>query len=86
MAAAFGRLCVETGKYQYVLMRYLAAAFGRLCVETIELAQDLKAVHAAAFGRLCVETRWRLRGKSESRQPPSGGCVLKHLGDEWKSH
>ena len=35
-------------------------------------------IGAAAFGRLCVETlnSWELK-LSQSRQPPSGGCVLK---------
>ena len=37
-------------------------------------------IGAAAFGRLCVETlnSWELK-LSQSRQPPSGGCVLKHF-------
>ena len=34
---------------------------------------------AAAFRRLCVETREKIAAvKFPSRQPPSGGCVLKH--------
>ena len=34
----------------------------------------------AAFGRLCVETIHPVKVKvSYIRQPPSGGCVLKHL-------
>ena len=32
----------------------------------------------AAFGRLCVETPQTGRARRYQRQPPSGGCVLKH--------
>ena len=32
---------------------------------------------SAAFGRLCVETLTHLNAYHFSRQPPSGGCVLK---------
>ena len=35
MAAAFGRLCVETPNAAMALGCILAAAFGRLCVETV---------------------------------------------------
>ena len=34
VAAAFGRLCVETRGQAYRTGRWIAAAFGRLCVET----------------------------------------------------
>ena len=34
---------------------------------------------AAAFGRLCVETRFYLLPHIIEKQPPSGGCVLKHV-------
>ena len=33
-AAAFGRLCVETGEKTMAQLNFNAAAFGRLCVET----------------------------------------------------
>ena len=34
----------------------------------------------AAFGRLCVETAYCLyAGNQSGSQPPSGGCVLKHI-------
>ena len=33
---------------------------------------------AAAFGRLCVETPHVAPCIAHQRQPPSGGCVLKH--------
>ena len=33
----------------------------------------------AAFGRLCVETGLYFVGRPIGRQPPSGGCVLKHI-------
>ena len=32
----------------------------------------------AAFRRLCVETIGRIGPAEVERQPPSGGCVLKH--------
>ena len=34
LAAAFGRLCVETYQVMAAYTNLLAAAFGRLCVET----------------------------------------------------
>ena len=34
---------------------------------------------AAAFGRLCVETLMNRFHSNAPWQPPSGGCVLKHL-------
>ena len=34
----------------------------------------------AAFGRLCVETRKPTTTTVPTRQPPSGGCVLKLIG------
>ena len=55
-AAAFGRLCVETGVYGWNWTAYRAAAFGRLCVETYCRLVKKDGELAAAFGRLCVET------------------------------
>ena len=56
-----------------------AAAFGRLCVETNTPKSMPLADNAAAFGRLCVETQLGEGNKLNiPRQPPSGGCVLKH--------
>ena len=55
-AAAFGRLCVETGDVWEVLSEHPAAAFGRLCVETVQYLMAFAKIAAAAFGRLCVET------------------------------
>ncbi|WP_432760539.1 hypothetical protein [Neisseria lactamica] len=34
---------------------------------------------SAAFRRLCVETAPQSSAISTSTQPPSGGCVLKHV-------
>ena len=57
MAAAFGRLCVETNFSVCSNHKAVAAAFGRLCVETILKVPSQNPVYwAAAFGRLCVET------------------------------
>ena len=37
----------------------------------------------AAFGRLCVETHYSAVQQTNSpNQPPSGGCVLKHLEND----
>ena len=55
-AAAFGRLCVETGLLAWLGDQNNAAAFGRLCVETKLDTALSKSTPAAAFGRLCVET------------------------------
>ena len=79
LAAAFGRLCVETPEPVGANNRRYAAAFGRLCVET-SAAPPISALNsAAAFGRLCVETLNSFRAWINDWQPPSGGCVLKQL-------
>ena len=57
VAAAFGRLCVETNSALVLCTGAIAAAFGRLCVETNENSTLPIKFLAAAFGRLCVETR-----------------------------
>ena len=44
MAAAFGRLCVETGFATQQSVDEVAAAFGRLCVETNILGVALRPV------------------------------------------
>ena len=55
------------------------AAFRRLCVETSGAQEYSATMEPAAFRRLCVETyQWRLNRRLSMRQPPSGGCVLKH--------
>ena len=64
LAAAFGRLCVETVWLSTCNLASCAAAFGRLCVETIIPKENPRLYFAAAFGRLCVETD--PRGISES--------------------
>ena len=56
-----------------------AAAFGRLCVETLYSVVFIRLPPAAAFGRLCVETFQNRYCLSWILQPPSGGCVLKHI-------
>ena len=57
LAAAFGRLCVETLNGKLNANEIMeAAAFGRLCVETVRRKTKRRASQAAAFGRLCVET------------------------------
>ena len=64
MAAAFGRLCVETFSLFSIRALFGAAAFGRLCVETLaEMERNLIRERAAAFGRLCVETLAQLSQK-----------------------
>ena len=56
-----------------------SAAFRRLCVETCYCRIYDKAKEPAAFRRLCVETIKFLNKPTNPNQPPSGGCVLKHL-------
>ena len=56
VAAAFGRLCVETSSGSRSVGTVGAAAFGRLCVETSPKMAKASDDLAAAFGRLCVET------------------------------
>ena len=59
------------------------AAFGRLCVETRCCRMGRRSFRPAAFGRLCVETRlYPKHTNRHTRQPPSGGCVLKQANDE----
>ena len=77
-AAAFGRLCVETGVERLHVLPLFAAAFGRLCVETLKIYFFFSLLIAAAFGRLCVETNPLILRVYLNTQPPSGGCVLKH--------
>ena len=56
------------------------AAFRRLCVETQSSAANGVLLSPAAFRRLCVETRCGMMMMFAScSQPPSGGCVLKHV-------
>ena len=81
LAAAFGRLCVETRRPKSNWPRRLAAAFGRLCVETNPAKPGDANYGAAAFGRLCVETRFTAGARQNFEQPPSGGCVLKPVLD-----
>ena len=60
------------------------AAFGRLRVETTAADTPSSRVWPAAFGRLRVETKSTVSEVNLTRQPPSGGCVLK-LGYELKA-
>ena len=55
------------------------AAFRRLCVETGFGITRIHLSRPAAFRRLCVETMQITHFCSFSRQPPSGGCVLKPM-------
>ena len=78
VAAAFGRLCVETSINTFAAWMRSAAAFGRLCVETLGITMSQVSTVAAAFGRLCVETNVDKKIVEDILpQPPSGGCVLK---------
>ena len=77
--AAFGRLCVETITSFWRMCDQAPAAFGRLCVETSCPARWFVPKRPAAFGRLCVETLHLMEYRLFAFQPPSGGCVLKHL-------
>ena len=65
------------------LLREAPAAFGRLCVETSHGITKHRKSRPAAFGRLCVETLAVGGFLPPARQPPSGGCVLKHLTVRW---
>ena len=57
-----------------------AATFGWLCVETLKQIGSYYAAPAATFGWLCVETDTESAQKQLGHtQPPSGGCVLKHV-------
>ena len=77
--AAFRRLCVETCAFFLLKLLHDPAAFRRLCVETSFSYLLLLNSRPAAFRRLCVET-WSERGcRLADCQPPSGGCVLKHV-------
>ncbi len=58
-----------------------AATFGWLCVETNLTLLLFSHGQAATFGWLCVETRLPVMTIELDLQPPSGGCVLKPLGD-----
>ena len=62
------------------IISLLAATFGWLCVETTSLIVSLIVnISAATFGWLCVETWIKAETTNDIlKQPPSGGCVLKH--------
>ena len=78
--AAFRRLCVETADWKTSPMRVSPAAFRRLCVETPSQSVLIWRSPPAAFRRLCVETITETHARSTRlTQPPSGGCVLKHV-------
>mgnify|MGYP001668969678 CR=1 FL=1 len=62
-------------------VRLMAATFGWLCVETLRLRLCKSKLDAATFGWLCVETVILTALPYFLRQPPSGGCVLKHCKD-----
>ena len=79
-AAAFGRLCVETGAGTLKREPADAAAFGRLCVETICLMVIIGQKFAAAFGRLCVETRTGAGGKTDCRAAAFGRLCVETCG------
>ena len=76
--AAFRRLCVETLPICMSFLFAAPAAFRRLCVETLPICMSFLFAAPAAFRRLCVETFLDAKLPTESIQPPSGGCVLKH--------
>ena len=72
--------CVLKQNLMTMLMRQgIPAAFGRLCVETSTCFCVTLFLPPAAFGRLCVETVAVIDTTGQITQPPSGGCVLKHL-------
>ena len=66
--------------------RFVPAAFRRLCVETEQATLIKVSEKAAAFRRLCVETWFKTTASENSDQPPSGGCVLKHLSNSSTSN
>ena len=54
IAAAFGRLCVETFLSRHFHKRFKAAAFGRLCVETVgQVAGAVVAVGSRLRAAVC---------------------------------
>ena len=61
------------------LSSMMAAAFRRLCVETCRYWSRPYKRWPAAFRRLCVETIAWFGQPKAGQQPPSGGCVLKHI-------
>ena len=79
MAAAFGRLCVETRLGGYALPARAWQPPSGGCVLKLKNNNSLlQGDIAAAFGRLCVETlRCNMNKLIHLQQPPSGGCVLK---------
>ena len=55
--AAFGRLCVETNKWQSCTKRDRRQPPSGGCVLKLErMGLDAESIVPAAFGRLCVET------------------------------
>ncbi len=61
IAAAFGRLCVETPLYPSLWRAPLQPPSGGCVLKPPNLGNDLPQRQAAAFGRLCVETTNRIK-------------------------
>ena len=79
IAAAFGRLCVETLSKRLNQSPIKAAAFGRLCVETVQYLMAFAKIAAAAFGRLCVETTATVPTNAQNLAAAFGRlCVETH--------
>ena len=56
-----------------------AATFGWLCVETQEYADKMNAKRGSHLRvAVCWNNSWWRKSGSKKKQPPSGGCVLKH--------
>ena len=77
MAAAFGRLCVETIELDLMDEYGMAAAFGRLCVETIWICVCCLVLHQPPSGGCVLKLAIKNIKSARRWQPPSGGCVLK---------
>ena len=76
-AAAFGRLCVETGSGWVNAFSDSQPPSGGCVLKLLLSVRGRRLARAAAFGRLCVETGFWAWSTGSCRQPPSGGCVLK---------
>ena len=80
-AAAFGRLCVETAKYQpRCHLRRWQPPSGGCVLKHLHDKERSGQSRQPPSGGCVLKRETQTRMGTERRQPPSGGCVLKPLG------
>ena len=81
MAAAFGRLCVETLTNKLLPSFVVAAAFGRLCVETFNGMPSRSTVNMQPPSGGCVLKHRLVMEKFIGREAAAFGRLCVETGD-----